>query len=324
MADGQTKEIELLRILSINNKEFYIYTYNETTSNGLVKVYASLNEKNNDETNLVSVSDEDWTSIKGAMNQIITNGEVTSIKTAPNSGITIKGNRVIALTNEQKNAIEDKDLIVSTPVVNNNLSGISDIGTLDTDAPVSLNALNNNTPINNFIDETANTPNSLTPDNNLNTPNIPSVDNFNSVENTSTPNIPNIPSVDSSVPNPFESVPNTNNDFNSPFTTDINNPNMPVVDTPSPTNQVESVVEPVVQEPVNNVDAQFPFLAPNVNNNNNNIDEPVVNITNTEPTVNNVNVNSDDELDKLIEIAKNNLESSKMIYDSLVNYKNNK
>ena len=309
MADGQTKEIELLRILAINNKEFYLYTYNETTSKGLIKVYASLSEKDGVLTNLVTVSDEDWTLIKGAMNQIITNGSVSSISTVQNNGITVTGNRVIALTNEQKNAIDDKTLTLDTSVSSNNINGISDLGTLDTDAPASLNALNSNNTINNFIDETVNQP--------INTPVIPNIPNVDNISSNIEDNLdaPTIPKPDNIVSNPFVSSPSSDN-FSSPFQPDLNVSSSP---TPviTPTESVKEQTAPV--EPVNNTDVQSPFINTDVVNN---VQEPVVNIQNPETVVD--SVKSDEEIDKLIEIAKNNLESSKMIYDSLVNYKNNK
>lgn len=288
-SNGNLSNIELIRIILINNKEFVLYTMNEATTNGLIKVYASLKIKNNDQIEFNNVDDNDWTLIKDAMRKLLANEPVNFNSTMEDIPVVINGNRIIAVTPSQKESIIDKNLIINK--IDNTLSGISDIGTLDTEAPVSLNALNNEPVVNNFVDNTAPSNTNMFVDNNLNNQevNIPSVNNqANSQESFS----------------PFANIepnPGSINDIFNQGNSNIQQNAEPVINPIPESNQ--SVVEPVVNEPITNTT--------NFNDNQPVIDSPMSS-----------NISNNDDLDKLIKIAKNNLESAKIIYDNLVNYKN--
>lgn len=288
-SNGNLSNIELIRIILINNKEFVLYTMNEATTNGLIKVYASLKIKNNDQIEFNNVDDNDWTLIKDAMRKLLANEPVNFNSTMEDIPVVINGNRIIAVTPSQKESIIDKNLIINK--IDNTLSGISDIGTLDTEAPVSLNALNNEPVVNNFVDNTAPSNTNMFVDNNLNNQevNIPSVNNqVNSQESFS----------------PFANIepnPGSINDIFNQGNSNIQQNAEPVINSIPESNQ--SVVEPVVNEPITNTT--------NFNDNQPVIDSPMSS-----------NISNNDDLDKLIKIAKNNLESAKIIYDNLVNYKN--
>ncbi len=76
LMDGSQKQAELLRTVTLNNKEYAIYTFNETTSTGLIKIYSSEIIKNNNEITYQNVTDEEWNQIKEVMRKIISGEKV--------------------------------------------------------------------------------------------------------------------------------------------------------------------------------------------------------------------------------------------------------
>ena len=72
LADGTEKQAELLRKVTLNNKEYALYTLNETTNNGLIKIYASEIINNNNIITYNNIAtDEEWNQIKDEMRKII-------------------------------------------------------------------------------------------------------------------------------------------------------------------------------------------------------------------------------------------------------------
>ena len=75
--DGSIDEVELLISFKFtdNNKEYMIYTKNETDENGNVTIYvASINREQGEEPKLGGVeSEEEWTRIKGVLKELSKN-----------------------------------------------------------------------------------------------------------------------------------------------------------------------------------------------------------------------------------------------------------
>ncbi len=115
--------------------------------------------------------------------------------------ISLVGSRVIAVTLEQKNLIVDNNLN-TLDSQKEDLSGISELGTLDTNAPASLSILNdNNSFTSNFIDETVNNQSqNINNESVLSTPKIPDIP-VNSDTSTQTLNEPIIDVSASNKPN---------------------------------------------------------------------------------------------------------------------------
>ena len=72
--DGSVEEVEALLTFEFTdtNKEYVVYTKNETDENGNVTIYvASLTRKEGDMPSLGGVeSDEEWTRIKGVLKEL--------------------------------------------------------------------------------------------------------------------------------------------------------------------------------------------------------------------------------------------------------------
>jgi len=77
--NGVEKEVEVIAYftLSMNNKDYLIYTENKTDANGNVEVYTSeVVHKEDDTTELLGIDDDNvWAEIKKVMVEIAKDGE---------------------------------------------------------------------------------------------------------------------------------------------------------------------------------------------------------------------------------------------------------
>ena len=77
LEDGSIDEVEFLISFKFtdNNKEYMIYTKNETDDNGNVTIYiGSIDREQGDEPKLEGVeSEEEWTRIKGVLKELSKN-----------------------------------------------------------------------------------------------------------------------------------------------------------------------------------------------------------------------------------------------------------
>ena len=76
LANGTKEEVELLLPFKFNdnNKEYVIYTKNETDENGNVTIYVSSVTRVNDDVTLGSVTDDaEWTRIKDLLRELSKN-----------------------------------------------------------------------------------------------------------------------------------------------------------------------------------------------------------------------------------------------------------
>lgn len=77
--NGVEKEVEVVAYftLTMNNKDYLIYTENKTDANGNVEVYTSeVVHKEDNTTELVGISDDNvWAEIKKVMIEIAKDGE---------------------------------------------------------------------------------------------------------------------------------------------------------------------------------------------------------------------------------------------------------
>ncbi len=77
LEDGSIDEVEFLISFKFtdNNKEYMIYTKNETDENGNVTIYvASIDREQGEEPKLGGVeSEEEWTRIKGVLKELSKN-----------------------------------------------------------------------------------------------------------------------------------------------------------------------------------------------------------------------------------------------------------
>ena len=76
LENGTKEEVEVLLSFKFNdtNKEYLIYTKNETDDNGNVTIYVSSVTRVNDEVTLNTVSDDtEWTRIKDLLRELSKN-----------------------------------------------------------------------------------------------------------------------------------------------------------------------------------------------------------------------------------------------------------
>ncbi|MBQ9181201.1 MAG: DUF1292 domain-containing protein [Bacilli bacterium] len=72
--DGSIVEAEVLLYFNLNetNKDYIIYTFNETDSNDMMTIYTSVVTKNGQDYVLSKIeNDEEWSKIKDVMRQVI-------------------------------------------------------------------------------------------------------------------------------------------------------------------------------------------------------------------------------------------------------------
>lgn len=198
--------------------------------------------------------------------------------------ISINGSRVIAITLDQKEHLADKNLSVSAPNQSPNMEGISEIGTLDTDAPASLNGLqgNQSPTFSSFIDETPKT------EPVINNPSVtPSAENNLETTSTMSPKVEdpiiNNPSVIPPAENTISAVPNL----------------PPKVDDNPAANQTPII--PDVNTPTNNISPFAAETAPQPTLNN----EPIINVTNNSGQNATPSSSTLDEIDRQIKIITN-------------------
>ena len=76
LANGNKEEVELLLSFKFNdnNKEYVIYTKNETDDNGNVTIYVSSVTRVNDDVTLSTVTDDaEWSRIKDLLRELSKN-----------------------------------------------------------------------------------------------------------------------------------------------------------------------------------------------------------------------------------------------------------
>lgn len=69
--NGEKTQAELLLSFLYNEKEFVIYTFNETDSNGMIVVYSSMVVESENGKKFEKILPEDWNEIKKIMNTIV-------------------------------------------------------------------------------------------------------------------------------------------------------------------------------------------------------------------------------------------------------------
>lgn len=70
--DGVKKEAEVVLCFEINNKQYIIYTFNETDENNMVALYSSEMVQNNEKTELCGIkTEEEWAMVKDVMKEIV-------------------------------------------------------------------------------------------------------------------------------------------------------------------------------------------------------------------------------------------------------------
>ena len=70
--NGEIKKAEVVLYFGLKGKNIMIYTFNETDSNGMIVLYSSVVEKDeNEELKFSTISDEDWADVKKVMNKIV-------------------------------------------------------------------------------------------------------------------------------------------------------------------------------------------------------------------------------------------------------------
>ena len=72
--NGLEREAEVILCFEKDNKNFIIYTFNETDSKGMIILYSSMIRKENDKNIFEKISTEDWTMVKNVMNQVVKEG----------------------------------------------------------------------------------------------------------------------------------------------------------------------------------------------------------------------------------------------------------
>jgi uncharacterized protein YrzB (UPF0473 family) len=76
--DGSTLEAEVLLFFKMGNKDYIIYTLNES-NNDMMMAYASNLISNNGKYQLVNIENEaEWKAVKAIMKDIVTNGKLSS------------------------------------------------------------------------------------------------------------------------------------------------------------------------------------------------------------------------------------------------------
>ena len=77
--NGMEKQVEVIAYftLTLNNKDYLIYTENKTDANGNVEVYTSeVVQKDGEVTELIGIDDDNvWADIKKVMSEIAKDGE---------------------------------------------------------------------------------------------------------------------------------------------------------------------------------------------------------------------------------------------------------
>lgn len=70
--NGNIKKAEVVLYFKLGEKKVMIYTFNETDSNGMIILYSSIVEKQEDgRVNFSKISQEDWADVKKVMNKIV-------------------------------------------------------------------------------------------------------------------------------------------------------------------------------------------------------------------------------------------------------------
>ena len=192
--------------------------------------------------------------------------------------ISINGSRVIAITLDQKEHLADKNLSVSAPTQSQNMEGISEIGTLDTDGLQG----NQSPTFSSFIDETPKT------EPVINNPSVtPSAENNLGTTSTMSPKVEdpiiNNPSVIPPAENTISAVPNL----------------PPKVDDNPAANQIPII--PDVNTPTNNISPFAAETAPQSTLNN----EPIINVTSNPGQNATPSGSTLDEIDRQIKIITN-------------------
>lgn len=68
---GIEKEAEVVLCFEKDNKNFIIYTFNETDDNGMIILYSSMVRSENGENIFEKINADDWTMVKEVMNKIV-------------------------------------------------------------------------------------------------------------------------------------------------------------------------------------------------------------------------------------------------------------
>ena len=71
---GIEREAEVILCFEKDNKNFIIYTFNETDSKGMTILYSSMIKNENGKNIFEKISSEDWTMVKNVMNQVVKEG----------------------------------------------------------------------------------------------------------------------------------------------------------------------------------------------------------------------------------------------------------
>ena len=69
--NGEEKEAEIVLAFKHNDKNFVIYTFNETDSKGMIILYSSLLTKQDGKNIFDKIDKEDWDMVKKYMNKIV-------------------------------------------------------------------------------------------------------------------------------------------------------------------------------------------------------------------------------------------------------------
>lgn len=73
--NGVEKEAEVILCFEKDNKNFIIYTFNETDEKGMIILYSSMIRVENGENVFDKITPEDWTMVKSVMNSIVKEGK---------------------------------------------------------------------------------------------------------------------------------------------------------------------------------------------------------------------------------------------------------
>lgn len=73
--NGVEREAEVILCFEKDNKNFIIYTFNETDENGMVILYSSMVKVENGVNVFEKITPEDWTMVKNVMNSIVKEGK---------------------------------------------------------------------------------------------------------------------------------------------------------------------------------------------------------------------------------------------------------
>lgn len=73
--NGVEREAEVILCFEKDNKNFIIYTFNETDESGMIILYSSMIRVENGVNVFEKITPEDWTMVKNVMNSIVKEGK---------------------------------------------------------------------------------------------------------------------------------------------------------------------------------------------------------------------------------------------------------